>query len=259
MSAFYAQTDVRWGRNLLGFNVAPPFDLARYGCLVTAFSNLLLATTGNAGFTPDWVNNWLKAHQGFTPGGGELRWVQALPMGSWDARGVAADLNAVNAWLKDAPNFAIIEVRNNAGGQHFVLGNLVGQIVDSYDGKQKKLSTYKFVQAHLYSAHSLPVPATPAAPTPVPTPPPLPQINGVTYNPVSARVNINVDRLNARKFPRAAADSPVMAQFRRGYANIKGWTVGQSVTMVSTNRTDDVWLLSENNHWFSQAGTDGNE
>lgn len=266
MSAFFAQTDGRWGRILLGYNNAEPFDLARYGCLVTAFANFLLATTGNGGMTPAWVNDWLKAHQGFTPGGGELRWPQALGMGSWDAHGTTGDPNAVNAWLREPANFAILEVRNSSGGQHFVLANLVGQIVDSYDGKQKKMSTYKFVSAHLYAAHGLPqpaapvVPATPAPPTP-PPPPVLPTVNGVAYHPVPAgtRVNINVDRLNARKFPRAASDSPVMAQFVLGYAPIKGWTVGQSITMAATNRTDDVWLLSENNHWFSQAGTDGNE
>lgn len=150
--SFYAQTDNRWKNELLGFNTEQPYNLGNFGCLITAYGNMLIAITANQQYTPEWVNNWLKANNGFVAGGGIMYWTAPLALGHVTAQGTTTDLATVNNWLKSPPNYAILEVKNSAGGQHFVLGNLVNTIIDSEDGKQKPMGTYPFVQAHLYTA-----------------------------------------------------------------------------------------------------------
>jgi len=236
---FYAQTSQPWATNLLGWNTDPNWDLANQGCLVTAWGNLLVATTGDESWTPVKVNDWMKANGGFVAGGGLFIFSEALGMGGVTYLGMDGSVSAVNSWLKDPPNFAIIEVRTASGGQHFVLGTAVNTIIDSEDGRLKKLGTYKFVQAHLYTAISLPVQQE------APVAPP------VTSGPLNATATINVPILNARALP--TTQSPVMATAHAGTIHVSEWTIGETVTV--NGRTDNVWLKTDAGHFVAQAGT----
>ncbi len=233
---FYGQQDPRWARLELGYNTDPYYNIGNFGCLVAAWGNLMLATTGNEGYTPAYTNRWLQDHNGFLPGGGVFIWSVALTMGNVTAAGVTTDINMVNNFLQAEANFAILEVRAGAR-QHFVLSPWVNKIVDSEDGVVKPMSTYPFVAAHLYTAISLPQP---------PAPP--------TSGALDAIVNIRVPLLNARTEPNTS--SPAVAQFHAGSAHTTGWTAGQNVTVGG--RTDNIWLKSDAGHWFAQSGTDAN-
>jgi hypothetical protein len=232
---YYSQTDPRWANALLGYNTDSYYTIGRFGCLVAAWGNLMVACTGAEANTPINTNNWLKENNGFLPGGGVFIWSAALNMGHVNAAGTSVDINYVNDFLRTDANFAILEV--SAGGrQHFVFAPYVDEIIDSQDGKLKSMSTYPFVGAHLFTAQNLPTPVIPTSGT------------------LDATVDIIVPLLNARTEPTTA--SPAVAQFHAGYAHITGWSVGQDVTVGG--RTDNVWLKSDNGHWFTQAGTDAN-
>ncbi len=236
MSTFYAQTDPRWASQELGFNTDPAYNIGNFGCLVTAWANLMVATTGNEGYTPELVNQWMKDHNGFVAGGGIFVWSAAPVMGGVTAAGTTTDLNAVESFLQADPNFAILEVRAGTR-QHFVLAPYVGKIVDSEDGVLKSVSTYPFVAAHLFTATSLPTP---------PAPP--------TSGNLDATVTIRVPLLNSRTEPNTT--SAIAAQFHAGYAHTTGWVASQTVTVGG--RTDNIWLKSDAGHWFAQAGCDSN-
>ncbi len=233
---WYSQQDPRWGSLELGFNTDPYYSISNFGCVVTAYANLLVATTGDQGYTPAMVNRWMEANNGFLPGGGVFIWSAALGMGHVNAWGTSTDLNEVESFLQNPANFAILEVKAGTR-QHFVLAPWVGKIVDSEDGKVKGVSTYPFVGAHLYTAIALPQP---------PAPP--------TSGPLDATVNIRVPLLNARMAPDTT--SAVAAQFHAGFAHTTGWIKSQTVTVGG--RTDDIWLKSDAGHWFAQAGCDSN-
>ncbi len=233
---WYSQEDPRWGSLLLGYNSDPYYSIKNFGCVVTAWGNMMVAVTGSQDYTPAWVNRWMQDHQGFLPGGGIFIWSQTLDMGGVAARGITSDLNSVNAFLQDPANFAVLEVKAGTR-QHFVMAPFVNKIVDSEDGKLKAMSTYPFVAAHLYTALALPQP---------PAPP--------TSGPLDATVNIRVPLLNARMEPNTT--SAVAAQFHQGFAHTTGWQESQTVTVGG--RTDDIWLKSDAGHWFAQAGTDSN-
>lgn len=146
----YSQNDSRWAGKILGLNTDRTATIGALGCLVTATANFMSINGDNT--TPDTLNNVLKAMTGgFVPRTGILYW-SAIPKlnPAIIATGEAVTLTDVNNWLADAPNFALMEVKNHAGGQHFVLGNLVNTIIDSADGNQKNMLTYPFVHAHLY-------------------------------------------------------------------------------------------------------------
>lgn len=238
-----AQTNSIWAKDLLGYNNDSNYDLANYGCLVTAWGNMLIAATGDQSFNPRWVNNWMKSNNGFTPGGGEFIFSSALGMGHVTAQGWVNSVDKVNTFLAPTPNFAIVECRNKQGGQHFVLANKVGRIIDSADGKEKPLSTYLFVNAHLYTATNMPAQEA--------TPVPIPPASGV----LDATTTINVTVLNARAEPNTS--SPVMAVAHAGTIHVNGWIRGQQVTV--NGRTDNVWLKTDGNHWIAQAGTSQHE
>jgi len=236
---WYGQTDSRWAKEELGYNTDPAYNIGTFGCLVTAWANLLVSVTADQSFTPEFINNWARANQGFLPEGGIFIWSQALNLGHVTGGGVTTDLNAVNQFLQSPPNFAILEVRAGAK-QHFVLAPYVGKIVDSEDGRLKSMATYPFVAAHLYTA------IAPATPTPPPPPP--------TSGALDATVTIRVPLLNARLEPNTSSDA--VSQFHAGYAHTTWWTVGQNVTVGG--RTDNIWLKSDGGHWFAQAGTSAN-
>ncbi len=230
---WYAQTDPRWASHELGFNTDPAFSIGNYGCVITAVANLMVATSGNEGYTPDTINVWGKANGGFVQGGGIWIWSAVPALGHVVADGVTTDINALNSFLEADANFAILEVRAGTR-QHFVMAPLVDKIVDSEDGVLKSMSAYPFVAAHLYTATALPTPAAPP-----------------TSGTLDTIVTIRVPLLNARMDPNTS--SAVAAQFHAGSAHTTGWTVGQTVTVGG--RTSSVWLKSDAGHYFAEAGT----
>lgn len=233
-----AQSNSAWSSQLLGYNTDPNYNIGNFGCLVDAWGNMLIATTGDQQWTPARVNDWMKEHQGFVAGGGIFIFSVALGMGGVTAHGITGDVSQLNSFLKDPPNFAIIEVKGPRG-QHFVLGSAVNTIIDSQDGRQKALKTYPFVQAHLYTAIAMPAPAAQTPTGPV--------MSGL----LDTVVTINVGVLNAREQPNLG--SPVMATAHLGTIHVNEWKVGDTVTI--NGRTDNIWLRTDGNHWIGQAGT----
>jgi hypothetical protein len=166
----YAQTDGRWAGLLLGYNDAKPWTISNYGCYVTAWANLVAVAVPGITFTPADANRWLQSHDGFDPGGGLLRWRVAeqirpdviIPSGD------VGSLSELNAWLQDAPNYAIVHFYDATRGHHYCLATAVNTIQDSWDGKQKGLNAYTFLGAKKYrvvSPQAAPVPVTVTTPT----------------------------------------------------------------------------------------------
>lgn len=232
---YYSQTDARWANTLLGYNTDSYYTIGRFGCLVAAWGNLMIASTGDEGYTPLMVNQWLKGNNGFLPGGGVFIWSQALNMGHVNSSGTSVDINYVNRFLEAEPNFAILEV-SASGRQHFVFAPYVNEIIDSQDGKLKLMNTYPFVGAHLFTAQALPTPAVP------------------TSGALNAIVTITVPLLNARTEPTTTA--PIAAQAHQGTIHVTSWIVGQQVTVGG--RTDNIWLQTDGGHWIAQAGCNSN-
>lgn len=149
MSTFYSQQDARWATVLLGYNTEQPWNIGRYGCVCTSWGNMLVAITGDEGYSPAMINQWMKDHQGFEPGGGIFRWWVALGMGHVSYVKESFDINEVNNWTKANPNYAIVCYNN---GAHYCLSNMSGRIVDSADGRDKGIEAYKFTSAKLYTS-----------------------------------------------------------------------------------------------------------
>lgn len=173
ITKLFAQTDPRWSKEMLGNNASTPanaqFTIGNYGCVVTAYGNMLVAITGNMNYTPEDINNWMKANNGFVGDGGIFIWGAALGLGHVEAHGTASDLATVNSWLQDPLNYAILEVKPKTTLQHFVMAPYVDEIIDSEDGILKNINTYPFISAHLYRSTDPVVEAAlavaPAAPT----------------------------------------------------------------------------------------------
>lgn len=171
ITKLYAQTDQRWAGQLLGFNTDARYSIANYGCVVTSIGNMLYAITGNPMYTPQYINDWGKAHSGFLPGGGLAIWGAYLNLGHIMSYGETADLNRLNQWLQSPENYAIVEFQMR-GYQHFCLAPYVGKIIDSEDGKLKSIGTYPFLSAKLFSSTDQPAAETVAAPAAEPQPDP---------------------------------------------------------------------------------------
>lgn len=240
MSTFYGQTDSRWANLLLGYNTEQPWNIGNYGCLVTGYGNMLVAATGNEQYTPVFINQYMKDNNGFLPGGGTFIWTRAAGLGGVTAQGTATTLAAVKSFLAPTPNFAILEVTSPSRGQHFVMANTTSTIIDSEDGKQKSITTYPFVAAHLYTATNMPQAIVASL---------------ATSGTLDATAAIVVDALNCRT--EATTASPVAAVLHKGTAHVTAWMIGQTVTV--NGRTDNVWLRTDAGHWFSQAGTSYHE
>lgn len=146
---YYSQNDPRYKSLLLGYNTASDGTIGRFGCLITGWGNTLNDITDTGDFDPVTMNNWLKSHNGFVPGGGVMYWSAPLKLGFVEAYGTSADLNYVNQWLKDPPNYALIEFNN---GAHWSVAVVTGKIIDSNDGRVKPITSYKFTGAHLFRA-----------------------------------------------------------------------------------------------------------
>lgn len=181
----FSQQDARWAKELLGNNTDPSFNIGRYGCVVTAYANMLAAITGDMNYTPELINSWMKARGGFMPAGGLFIWNAALGMGHVTAHGTTTNLAMLNAYLQDPPNFAILEVRAGKGVQHFVMAPYVDKIIDSEDGLLKSMGTYPFISARLYRSTDTVVQAAPA-----PVAAPAPATSGSVT--VTARPYLNL-------------------------------------------------------------------
>lgn len=163
---YFSQSDPTYKNVLLGYNTASDGTIGRFGCVITAFANMFLDILSSSTYSPTFVNDFLKTNNGFVPGGGILYWSAILKFGVVDAHGTTTDMNVANDWVKDGPNYAVLQT---ADGTHYVLLNKQGQIVDSADGKVKKWSAYKYKDAHLFRAAAgkgQGQSATPVAPAP---------------------------------------------------------------------------------------------
>lgn len=184
----YSQRDTRWANELLGHNTDRSFNLANYGCAVTAVSNMLWYM-GHPEMNPSWMNNWLKGNGGFLPGGGLLVW-SAVNKVSGDIRsqGYTTDKVALNNFIAKEGSFAIVQVKGPGFPMHFVCMPLTNTILDSWDGKLKPLSSYTFVGAHLYGDATPDFVTTPQPPVQTPVTPPAPQTPVDSITPPSAPV-----------------------------------------------------------------------
>lgn len=251
ITKLFAQIDPRWFKQLLGNNTDQPFNLGNYGCVVTAYANMLVAITGDLSFTPEFVNNWMKAHGGFMPQGGLFIWNVALGLGHVEAHGTTTDLGALNAWLQDPLNFAVLEVRAKRTIQHFVMAPYVDKVVDSEDGLLKSMGTYPFINAHLYrSTDPIAQPAAPAAP-PAAVPAPAAKTGSVT---VTAQPYLNLRTGPGANFPIGKGSDG------NGHA-IYSLPPGAVVEYVDAVPADPgssaggTWLKSKRGNYFAASGT----
>jgi hypothetical protein len=236
---WYGQTTEPWASQLLGFNTDPNFTISRYGCLVTAASNLLKATTGRQ-VDPGAMNDWLKANDGFVAGEGILIWSVLPKLGGFTAGGTAPNLAALKTFLAPVQNFAIMGVNNDS---HFVLVTEVNQIVDSEDGETETINYYPFSSAHLYTAVNMPAQAAPA---PIATPK-----SGTVI--VTASPALNLRTGPAMTFPLGTGQDNSGKTIHSlpngasvGYVDVKP---GQPIN-GNTN-----WLVSDRGNYFSASGT----
>lgn len=195
-----AQTNSRWSNQLLGYNTTQPNNIGNLGCLVTAWGNMLIRITGDGAYTPDYVNNWMKANNGFLAGSGTFIWGVALGMGQVAAAGTTVSLPAVNDFLATNPNnYAILQVTKPGFPMHFVFAPEVNTIIDSEDGVQKAMSTYSFVEAHLYRAV-----------TPAPAPAPVVPVNTLTEDtsPMTAEQETQAYQIVLNRTPTAGDGVP---------------------------------------------------
>lgn len=147
----FRQGDPRWSANILGNNTDPAWNLGKVGCLISDEAMLVVAATGDASWTPARMNDFVRANGGFD--GGLLRWPiipKLFPFLEDHGKHTdSAFLADAAAWVKDAPNYAILEVD---GGVHYVLLYQAGAIADPIDGKSKKWGTagYNYTSARFY-------------------------------------------------------------------------------------------------------------
>lgn len=69
-----SQRDQRWASVLLGYNTNSKYSIGNYGCLITCLAMY-------QGWTPDYVNDRLKAEGGFTSGSGNFIWGKSQVLG----------------------------------------------------------------------------------------------------------------------------------------------------------------------------------
>jgi hypothetical protein len=247
ITKLYSQTDSRWAKELLGNNTDKPFNIGNYGCVITAYANMLVAVTSDTGFTPEFINNWMKTHGGFMPSGGLFIWNVALGLGHIEAHGTTTDLAALNGFLQDPFNFAILEVRAKKTIQHFVMAPYVDKIVDSEDGLLKSMGTYPFINAHLYRSTD-PV----SQPAPAPAAPPPPSKTGTVT--VTAQPYLNLRTGPGTNFPVGKGSDG------NGHA-IYSLPTGAVVGYVDVDAADPTsavqgpWLKSQRGNYFYSGGT----
>lgn len=171
----FSQRDGRWQGFLLGYNSSAPFDIYHYGCAITALSNIIWWAAGDATWTPDRVNRWLRDNQGYLPGGGLLIWAKAaalLQMFNIEYRGYTTDLGGTNGFLAPENNFALAQLTGPGFPMHFAAMPYIGMIGDSWDGRLKSVPpAYTFIGAHLYrKVTPAPVVVPELSPAPVQAP-----------------------------------------------------------------------------------------
>jgi hypothetical protein len=249
ITKLFSQQDPRWAKELLGNNVDQPFNIGNYGCVITAYGNMLTAITGNMSFTPDFINTWTKEHGGFMPQSGLFIWNAAIPLGHVIAQGTTTDLAKLNAYLQDPLNFAVLEVRAKGTIQHFVMAPYVDKIVDSEDGLLKSMGAYPFINAHLYRSTD-PV-NQPAPSPPAPAPASAPKTGNVT---VTASPYLNLRTGPGTNFPIGKGSDG------NGHV-IYNMPPGAVVEYVDVEPADPAsavqgaWLKSRRGNFFAASGT----
>lgn len=193
----FSQRDPKWANLELGYNTDPYYNIYHFGCAVDAAANILLWVTGDWGWNPQRVNQWLKDSAGYAPGGGLIIWgklADLLRQYDIEYHGFTTNLAATNGWLVPENNFAIAQLKGPGFPMHFSAMPYVGMIADSWDARLKKIGAYTYVGAHLYSriVHA-PAPVQPPAPepasiqapvvAPAPDPTPVPSNSNETPQP----------------------------------------------------------------------------
>jgi hypothetical protein len=250
ITKLFAQTDGRWAKELLGNNTEQPFNIGGYGCLVTAYGNMLCAITGNLEYTPEFINNYMKANNGFVGQGGLFIWNQALSLGHVETHGTTTNLSEVNKWLQDPPNFAILEVRASRTLQHFVMAPYVDKIVDSEDGLLKSMGTYPFIAAHLYRSTD---PITePSAPPAAPAATPEPATSGSVT--ITATPFLNLRTGPGTNFPIGkGSDGSGHTIYNLPPGAVVGYV--DAVQADSNSSVQGVWLKSSRGNYYAASGT----
>jgi hypothetical protein len=247
ITKLFAQTNPQYAHQLLGNNDDQNFNIGNYGCAVTAYGNMLAAITGDMGYTPAMVNQFMKEHNGFPQRSGLFIWSAALALGHVEDHGTSSDLVAVNNWLRDPLNYAILEVRAGRGIQHFVMAPYVDKIVDSLDGLLKTMGTYPFVNAHLYRQTDPINQPAPAAPAPTPAK----KAGSVT---ITAKPFLNLRTGPGTNFPIGKGSDGN----GRVIYNLPPGAVVEFVDVRDADPDSAVkgpWLVSRKGNWFAASGT----
>lgn len=252
ISKLYSQSDSRWAKQLLGYNNDPTFNIGRFGCVVTAYANMLCAITGDMKYTPEYINDYMKSHNGFMPEGGLFIWSVALSMGHVELNGTTSDLSTVNRWLQDPPNFAILEVRAKGSTQHFVMAPYVDRIVDSADGLLKGMGAYPFINAHLYRSTDPIGQPVPGVITPAPTPQPQPSKSGIITVTGQPFLNLRARPSDQGMIGRGRDDSGKII-----YSIPFGAVVGyvNVVPADGDSKEQGPWLVSDRGNYFAAKYT----
>jgi hypothetical protein len=189
-----SQRDARWASILLGYNTDQYYNIYHFGCAITGAANILWWATGDSGWTPTRVNDWLKAEGGYQVGGGLIIWgklAQLMEDHGVTYQGYSTNLAGVNAFLAPESNFAIAQLKGPGFPMHFSAMPYVGQIADSWDALLKKVGVYTFVGAHMFTKivpKPAPVPVPVLSPAPIQTPVaapvvPVPSVEKPVANP----------------------------------------------------------------------------
>ena len=144
----YSQRDSRWRYDKLGFST---LTIGGYGCLITALAMMLKTFGYNE--TPKTVNQKLKANKGFV--GALLIW-SAVPR-IWTRvkfTKFAYSYNNIEvAWyvyVKKIPVIVKVHAPQIGAISHWVLYIGDRMMIDPWDGKGKRTSTYTALRYSLY-------------------------------------------------------------------------------------------------------------
>jgi hypothetical protein len=147
-----SQRDERWKLKRLGFGSG---TIGSYGCLLTCYTIILNYFT-NKNFTPDQVNEAMKAIGGYT---GETKnlWMWYKPDEIYPTKFTvnspsAYDDSAVKNWIsKGIPVIIKVNGAPIGGDMHFVVAIGDGKIIDVWDGQIKPFSSYTPIGYHVYT------------------------------------------------------------------------------------------------------------
>ncbi len=145
----YSQRDSMWAAKKIA---GTAYTIGSEGCLMTCVASML--TDAGRLMTPDVLNDWLIAHNGYVIKDGHSAFVWA----SVDQLGVVKFVNRVNCWDTTAPmsamesvlakcDFVLVEVDFNPDpdrDQHWVrLLDMAGNIMDPWTGEVVLITRYR--------------------------------------------------------------------------------------------------------------------